>query len=96
MDIYKKIKQFRELFYIYFEDRNIGQYDDNGVNIGFKKPVDLVQEWLYLTLKEFQDKHEEEIDEMLSDIDFDWLLRELDRGEVGHVLDELRRLSEKY
>ena len=47
----KILKQFRSLNYIYFEDKQIAQYKD-GVNIGFKHPCDLAEDYLRIKLKD--------------------------------------------
>lgn len=46
--------------------------------------------------EEIQKAREEAVDELLTDIDFSYLLKEQERGEFGHVTSELERLAFKY
>ena len=56
LDINKQIKavikEFDEKFSSYFKIISVGQYDSNGVNIGFKSPKDLSKAFLKSKLQE--------------------------------------------
>lgn len=66
------------------------------ITMGTEKGEKLVAEIKNKIHHQLQKAREEAVDELLTDIDFSYLLKEQKRGEFGHVTSELERLAFKY
>lgn len=58
MNIDEVIKEFREKNSQYIKTVSVGQYNSEGVNIGFKTSEEVVEDWLRSTLESYGKKIE--------------------------------------
>ena len=53
------VREFEDKFFKYLQEVEVGQYDSNGKNIGFKTAKKLVDDWLRNTLQTERKKRDE-------------------------------------